>query len=119
MWHYSLSILKKSFKEQVLYIRATAVQRLRSGRGAGEGPAGEAQDAREPKGKLGEGGAGGSGRSGAHSGDGGRVQTARTALGEGVGGGGRWRPLPGSICSSALLQAEALDLDEDEGYLEV
>lgn len=89
MWHYSLSILKKSFKEQVLYIRATAVQRLRSGRGAGEGPAGEAQDAREPKGKLGEGGAGGSGRSGAHSGDGGRVQTARTALGEGVGGGGR------------------------------
>ena len=85
MWHCSLSILKKSFKEQVLYIRATAVQRLRRGHGAGEGPAGEAQDAREPMGKLGEGEAGGGGRSAAHSRDGGQAQTAGTARGEGGG----------------------------------
>ena len=85
MWHCSLSILKKSFKEQVLYIRATAVQRLRKGRGAGEGPAGEAQEAREPMGKLGEGEAGGGGRSAGNSRDGGQVQTAGTARGEGGG----------------------------------
>ena len=86
MWHCSLSILKKSFKEQVLYIRATAVQRLRKGRGAGEGPAGEAQEAREPMGKLGEGEAGCGGRSAGNSRDGGQVPTAGTARGEGAGG---------------------------------
>ena len=68
--------MNKSFKEQVLCIRAQAVLRLHSGRGAGAVPGG---------------GAGG----------------------DSLAGG----DLPGSIGSSALLQAEMLDLDKDEDDL--
>ena len=70
--------MNKSFKEQVLCIRAQAVLRLHSGRGAGAVPGG---------------GAGG----------------------DSLAGG----DLPGSIGSSALLQAEVLDLDKDEDDLKV
>lgn len=101
------------------------VPRLRSGRGAGAGLAGEAQDAREPMGKLGEAGlaaTAGPARTLGMEGECRASQARSWGLPAGGAGGdspGGDAPLPGSISSSSLLQAEVLDLDEDEDDLEV
>lgn len=104
---------------------APAVPRLRSGRGAGAGPAGEAQDAREPMGKLGGAGlAAAAGRARTLGMEGERLASPARSSGLPAGGAGGESPgvdapLLGSSGSSALLQAEVLDLDEDEDDLEV
>lgn len=102
-----------------------AVPRLRSGRGAGAGLAGEAQDAREPMGTLGGAGlaaAAGGPRTLGMEGEGRASRARSSGLPAGGAGGdcpGGAAPLPGSSGSSALLPAEVLDLDEDEDDLEV
>ena len=103
MWRYSLSVLKKSFKEQVLDFRATAVPRLRSGRGAGAGPAGEAQDAHGSQwassGKAGLAAPGAQARTL-------RIEGECRRRGQPAARGrGSVTPCSGSISSSALLQA--------------
>ena len=104
---------------------ALAVPRLRSGRGAGAGLAWEAQDAREPMGTLGGAGlaaAAGGARTLGMEGECRAPQARSSGLPAGGAGGespGGDAPLSGSSGSSALLQAEVLDLDEDEDDLEV